>query len=175
MSLDTLWSLSLVACSLFLTVQGGYEGSSKGRYDDRPRVGYDDRVRVGYEGRPRVMLGETPLAGIIRPVPLGSLVPTFHSQCCPCPAVNRIYPDRYHVINGNQAPPPLIDLPSFNAGAPFLLSPPSIPVPVPSEVEPTPESNEGPNGGGDRWVPIYHTVTTTASRECCPLQQIDPI
>lgn len=114
MSLDTLWSLSLVACSLILTVQGGYEGSSKGRYDDRPRVGYDDRVRVGYEGRPRVMLGETPLAGIIRPVPLRSLVPTFHSQCCPCPAVNRIYPDRYHVINGNQAPPPLIDLPSFN-------------------------------------------------------------
>lgn len=113
MSLRTHLSLSLVACSLFLTVQGGYEGSSKGRYDDRPIMGYDNRLRVGYEGRPRAMLGETPLAGIIRPVPVGSLVPTFHSQCCPCPSANRIYPDRY-VINGNQAPPPLIDLPSFN-------------------------------------------------------------
>lgn len=111
MSPSTHLSLSLVACSLFLTVQGGYEGSSKRRYDDRPIMGYDNRLRVGYEGRPRVMLGETPLAGIIRPVPVGTLVPTFQSQCCPCPAANRIYPDRYHE---NQAPPPLIDLPSFN-------------------------------------------------------------
>lgn len=147
MSLSTHLSLSLVACSLFLTVQGGYEGSSKGRYDDRPIMGYDNRLRVGYEGRPRVMLGETPLAGIIRPVPVGTLVPTFQSQCCPCPAANRIYPDRYHV---NQAPPPLIDLPSFNAGAPFSLSPPLKPLPVLSEVEPTPESSDGSNGGGDR-------------------------
>lgn len=122
MLLDIFWSFFLVVCSLFFIVQGGYEGSFKGRYDDRfrvgyddrVRVGYDDRVRVGYEGRFRVMLGEIFLVGIIRSVLLGSLVSIFYFQCCFCFVVNRIYFDRYYVINGNQVFLFFIDLFLFN-------------------------------------------------------------
>lgn len=65
--------------------------------------------RGGYVGRPQTMIGETPLAGVVRPIPLGGLPPSYNTQCCPCMSANQIYPGGYHVINRNLISPPIMN------------------------------------------------------------------
>ncbi|XP_062595100.1 uncharacterized protein LOC134256476 [Saccostrea cucullata] len=110
-------------------------------------------VLGSYDGIPRTMLGEIPLAGLTRTIPLGSFLPPIAPSCCPCPAPSRIYPERYIVID-RMSPPlpraygaPLMISPPHHS---MMMSPPPKPPTIPTESEPTPETSGGSNGGGDR-------------------------
>ncbi|XP_061170162.1 uncharacterized protein LOC133179416 [Saccostrea echinata] len=123
-------------------------------------------VLGSYEGRSRTMLGEIPLVGVTKTIPIGNFLPSIASPCCPCPAPSRIYPERYIVID-RMSPPPLPSLPRAHddplmispayhslmmspAHHPLMMSPPPKPPTIPSDPEPTPETSGGSNGGGDR-------------------------
>ncbi|XP_078323194.1 uncharacterized protein LOC144622399 [Crassostrea virginica] len=100
-----------------------------------------------YVGRPQTMIGETPLAGIVRPMPLGGPPPSYNTQCCPCMSANQIYPGGYNVINRNLISPPVMNHHMFQ-GSQWMS--PSLQKQTLLEPEPTPETAGGSNGSGDR-------------------------
>ena len=77
-------------------------------------------VTGGYVGRPQTIFGETPLAGIVRPMPLGGPPPSYNTQCCPCMSANQIYPGGYHVINRNLISPPILNQNMFQGKITYI-------------------------------------------------------